>query len=88
VWNDKWSILEGFWNSVTIFVSPNKRRTIKTRREVCSVCVHCDKKGERDNAFIKGKPACGICGCNIKILTACLSCECSLNDIGEEPKWK
>lgn len=88
IWESKWHILEGIMNSLVIWISPGKSKRVKSRREICSVCIHYDKNGSGPNAAIEGKPACGICGCNIKLLTACLSCECSLTDIGEEPKWK
>lgn len=82
-------ILNGIFNF--FFKSKIDRRTklmIKNRISICKGCNHYDQKGLSKNAAIKGKPACDICGCNIKLLTACTTCECSLADIGEEPKWQ
>lgn len=82
-------ILNGVFNF--FFGSKIKRRTklmIESRIKICEVCPHYDYEGKTQNVVIKGKPACDICGCNINLLTACTECECSLSDIGEEPKWQ
>jgi hypothetical protein len=91
IWSKKWKILEGIWYNHVIF-KLNKThwayREVKIRRSECASCEFLDKDGSGPEAVIKGKPACGICGCNIKELTACLSCSCSLSDVSENPKWK
>lgn len=76
-------ILNGIFNF--LFGSRIERRQ---RLAICKECTHYDEQGITKNVVIKGKPACDICGCNIKLLTACTTCECSLADIGEEPKWQ
>lgn len=59
----------------------------RKRLAICQSCIYFDQKGETEKVVLKGKPACSICGCNIKLLTACRACDCSLADINEEPKW-
>lgn len=60
------------------------------RTRICksNKCGHYDKDGSGPNAFVKGKPACGVCGCNIKFLTSLPESTCSLQDIEQEPLWK
>jgi hypothetical protein len=40
-----------------------------------------------ENTIIKGKESCGLCGCNLDIKTACLSCHCALKDFQGEALW-
>ena len=65
-------------------------KVAQERKTICqsNKCGHYDKLGEGDKAYIKGKPACGICGCNIKFLINSMESHCSLQDIGQEPLWK
>lgn len=74
------------WN--TLFPSQYIKKIAITRGKICEGCVHYDKYGESEKAFVKGKPACGICGCNIRLKTHCLSCDCALKDIQFIPWWK
>lgn len=61
----------------------------KKRSEICrsNKCGYYDKDGTAEATFIKGSPACGLCGCNEKLKTRCLSCNCALQDIGKVPLW-
>lgn len=91
VWREKWKILEGLWyNHIVFFFNKTHWavRQVDQRRDICSDCPNLDLTGTGPNVVIKGHPACAICGCNIKELTACLSCSCSLTQIGQEPNWK
>lgn len=85
MWKNKWKILEGVWYNHFVFYF-NKthwaKKLVEDRRLECSTCPNLDYFGKGDNVIIKGKPACGLCGCNIKEKTACLSCEC------DAQKWK
>jgi hypothetical protein len=58
------------------------------RLKICKTCVHFDPTGDSGKLFVPGKPGCTICGCNATLKTHCLSCNCALPDIGEEPLWK
>ncbi len=87
-WDNLPQIAEGFYNA---YVSQNKeiREEVMRRKAICeiNVCGHYDAEGAGDNVILPGKPACGLCGCNIPAKPACLSCTCSLADIFEEPLW-
>lgn len=88
VWKSKTKILEALWfNHVIFLINPRHwaKREVLKRRDVCKGCPFIDKEGKGENIVIKGKPGCGICGCNIYELTACISCDCSYE---ESPKWK
>lgn len=88
IWKSKWKILDGVIHSLIINFTPKIKKQIKQRRALCANCNYLDLTGTGELTVVKGEPACGICGCNIKLLTASLSSECSLSDIGQEPKWK
>lgn len=60
---------------------------VELRENICINCTYYDEDGTHENTVIKGKPACSICGCNIKLLTNCTDCVCSKEDIGEKPLW-
>lgn len=81
-------IISGTWN--TLFPSLYVKNIAKKRSEICqkNTCGYYDKTGHGANVVLKGKPACGGCGCNEKIKTHCLSCECFLSELGLTPLWK
>lgn len=84
IWKNKWLILEGLWNR---FLGKH-RKIVKERLDICKTCRFYDKKGESDPVVFKGLPACGVCGCHLLTLLSCVrGCNCSLEDIGEEPLW-
>jgi len=86
IWAKKWKILEGVWYNHIVFTFNKKHwafKKVDERRQICAGCPFLDADGSSENTVIKGKPACGICGCNIKELTACLSCNCS----ADQPYW-
>ena len=62
----------------------------KERKAICksNKCGHYDAKGDNPGTFIKGKPACGVCGCNINFLAHSPESECSLTEIGKKPLWR
>ena len=86
-WKNKFKIIAGIWNS--IFGNRKEKKIAKERQKICesNTCGFYDKLGESEEAFIKGKPACGICGCNIKFLVNSMESECSLKDINKTPLW-
>jgi len=75
-------ILNGVFNY--FFGSRIRRRQ---RMAICTGCEYYDQKGEGEKVVLKGKPACSICGCNVKLLTSCTDCVCSREDIGLTPLW-
>lgn len=86
-WRNKWKILEGLWYNHVVFLFNKKHWAayeVEQRRAICAKCPLLDKEGKGENVLLPGLPSCGVCGCNIKELTACLSCECSYED---DPKW-
>jgi hypothetical protein len=90
IWKNKWKILEGVWYNHVVFFLNKKHWAIKLvlhRRAICQTCEHYDEEGKGDNVILKGLPACGLCGCNEKEKTACLSCHCSLKDFDKLPLW-
>lgn len=64
-------------------------RIAEKRLKICqsNKCRLYDARGEFPITFVKGKPACGACGCNAKWLTHSLSSDCSLRFQGKEPLW-
>lgn len=57
----------------------------KKRSAICqsNVCGFYDKDGVMEITYLKGKSACGLCGCNERFKTRCLSCACEL----PQPLW-
>lgn len=91
IWKKKWKILEGlFYNHIVFYFNKKHwaKKEVEERRKICMSCPFLDRYGEAEVTVIKGKPACGICGCNIMELTASLSSECSATERGMFSKWK
>lgn len=88
-WRLRKEIAEGFLNVYTSH-SEDIQKTIDERVAICqsNVCGHYDAAGTGDNVFLKGQPACGLCGCNVPAKPSCLSCTCTLRDIGKMPLWE
>lgn len=88
-WENRNQIVEGFYNA---YISGNKeiQAEIQRRVTICrtNVCGHHDPEGKGDNVILKGEPACGICGCHDLAKAGCMSCVCTLQDIGEKPLWE
>ncbi len=88
LWKDKWIVLKALYNAI------RKKKNIEImsieRKKICrsNKCGFYDPQGTGENTFIKGKPACGICGCNINILTHSPESTCSLQERGQAPLWK
>jgi len=85
LWKDKKQILEGISNS--LFIREEVEKVAIYREERCQDCEFYDSSGSSPKVVLKGKPACSICGCNIKFLTHSLSSKCSRHEIGLEPLW-
>jgi hypothetical protein len=85
IWQHRGLILEGILNSV--IVSQEIEDVASSRESICKTCPHYDPKGESEKVFVKGSPACSICGCNITFLTHSMHSQCSLHEIGQEPLW-
>ena len=87
LWKNKWKIIKALF----YFIQNNfkTRKLSKERTAICksNKCGHYDALGSSENAFIKGKPACEICGCNIKILTSSPESVCSLQELNQTPLW-
>lgn len=75
------------FNSVSNDLKIKKMSSERTKICKSNVCTYYDETGTSKNAFVKGKPACGICGCNIKLLTSLPEAVCSLQDLNEKPLW-
>ena len=61
----------------------------KERLSICQTnqCRYYDAKGRSEIAVVKGKPACGICGCNLHLLTSLPDSICSLQELNKQPLW-
>lgn len=88
VWKNKWKILEGIWN--TWFPSRYIKNVAEKRSMICqaNICGLYDKFGTAEATYVKGKPACGGCGCNEKYKVHSLSSHCYLKDLGLTPLWE
>lgn len=89
IWKHKWEILKAIW---TLKFSKDKtvRLTIATRRSICmsNACQKLDRYGTATDTIWKGKPACGVCGCNVLLKASYLPGECALKEVDQEPLWK
>jgi hypothetical protein len=91
IWKNRWKILEGIWYNHIVFYFNKKhwaKKLVEDRRKICASCPYLDKEGKEKKTIIKGLPACGLCGCNIKEKTACLSCQCTLGEFETVPRWE
>ena len=81
IWKKKSLIVDGIYNH--FFGSKKAKEQAKKRLKICqsNKCGFYDKEGNSEKAFIKGEPACGVCGCNIAFLTASLDSKCSLQEL-------
>ena len=59
------------------------------RIKICrkNTCGFYDKLGESETVFLKGKEACGLCGCNLEMKCASQDSYCALKDINQDPLW-
>jgi hypothetical protein len=78
-------VLEGWTNHL---IPPEEikeliSQTSKERLSICSQCPH----HSSNKKTIRIDRHCTICGCPEKALTKCLSCICSLEEIGQTPLW-
>lgn len=87
IWKNKFKILEGIKN--TLFPTQYVEKIASHRLAICqsNVCGFYDEKGVMEITVLKGKPACGGCGCNVIYKTHTLSGYCYLQDIGKLPLW-
>lgn len=91
IWRNRNKIMQGIYNYFINFKERNEiKRMSLTRLNICrsNSCGYYDKLGESEKAFVKGKEACGVCGCNLKLLTSSQDSTCSLIDLGKIPLWK
>ncbi len=88
VWENRTQIAEGWYNQ---FLSndPMIKEEIDKRLWICrsNICGHYDSEGKPENAVMPGSPSCAICKCNIGMKTACMSCHCALQEIGQKALW-
>ena len=87
IWQNKFKIANGIYNY--FFGSRKAKEQAKKRLLICqsNKCGQYDKFGESEQTFVKGKPSCAICGCNIKFMCNSQETHCSLIQIGQEPLW-
>lgn len=86
-------IIEGVLTDIkmnTVGLSKGKEEEIARRREICKKCPLNSVNAEKDGWYTSILPFehCSVCKCSIELKTACLSCNCGLETINEEPKWK
>lgn len=88
IWKNKFKILKAFY----AYIKGDKRTVdmSQERLKICqsNICGYYDAFGTSDNAVVKGNAACGICGCNLKIMSSLAEAECSLSSIGSNPLWE
>lgn len=87
IWTNRFKIWEGIRNS--IFKSDYVEKIAAHRMAICeeNICGFYDKDGTSEKTVVRGKSACGQCGCESSLLIRCLSCECSLGHLGLTPLW-
>ena len=73
----------------------SKEDWVIERRELCKKCPFMSKNNIQSNFKYKfwnflnfKRPFCTICGCEIAAKTAEPLEECSLSELGKEPKWQ
>lgn len=88
IWKNRNKILTGIFYS--LFPNEYVESIAKKRSTVCrkNVCGFYDSLGIMEATILKGKSACGGCGCNERIKTRSLSSWCYLKDIGLTPLWE
>lgn len=87
LWKNKKKIIQGIWNSY--FGSDPTNKIAQNRLYICRTeCPYYDHDGSWEKAYVKGKEACGICGCNLEFLTHSMESQCSMIEIGKDPLWK
>lgn len=88
IWDNRLHIAEGAFN---LYLSMNKevKEESVRRLAICqaNTCSHWDSTGTSEKLVNKGIPGCTLCGCRGDMKTSCMSCHCSLKDIGQEPLW-
>jgi hypothetical protein len=81
-WNNKGTIMEGFYNAYVSCNQEVKDEALK-RLELCRTnqCGFHDPKGQSEKAVFKGKESCGGCGCDLFAKAHAMSAQCYLGDI-------
>ena len=90
-WDNKGSIIEGFYNAY-ISASPEIKQEALKRLEICrsNTCGLYNPKGENTatlKAVFEGKESCGGCGCDIFAKTHSPSANCYLKELNKNPLW-
>jgi hypothetical protein len=62
----------------------------KRRLEICksNKCGFYNEAGDLPIVVVKGKPACGGCGCSLEYKCRVLSESCTLMQLGKLPLWE
>lgn len=89
VWKNRKAIGQGVFNA---YLSWNEdvKKEAQRRLEICqsNQCGYWDSTGQADELVMKGEPGCKACGCRGSLKVNCMTCNCSLLDMGKEPLWK
>lgn len=87
-WDNRAQIAEGLYNTY-ISHSQEIKDEAARRRSICqsNECGLYDVEGITEKVVVKGKESCAGCGCTLELKTHCMSCDCYLKDIGQEPRW-
>ena len=87
IWKNKVLIIQGIWNY--FFGSRKTKEVAKNRLQICqsNKCGFYDATGQSEKAFIKGEPACEVCGCHLSFLVASMESKCSLQELNQDPLW-
>lgn len=88
-WENRAHIAEGLWNT---YISHNQeiKDEAARRLSICeaNTCGYWDSTGTSDKLLVKGKPGCTGCGCTGEYKVACMSCDCTLKELGQTPLWE
>ena len=90
IWNERMMILKAIYNKFFNFKERKEINEMSIERSgICrmNICGHYDKDGSSPNAIVRGQEACGICGCNLSLMTKLKEANCSLVSINELPLW-
>ncbi len=87
-WENRSKIAEGLYNTYISHDADIKTEAAR-RLSLCkeNLCGFWDE-GTNSRLMVKGKGGCILCRCEGEYKTHCMSCHCSLKDIGEEPRWE
>lgn len=80
-WENREQIAEGFYNAYLSHDQEIKEEGAR-RYSICeaNTCGLWDSTGTSGKVAIPGQSGCTLCGCNGRLKTSCMQCQCALGD--------